>query len=67
MTTYDTTFVGKEDALTADNLLQPAKWEIFLLERDGNDFEASQTIIDNNQLYDIGTWGAVTSVAANPF
>lgn len=67
MTTYDTTFVGAADGLTADNLLKPAKGEINLLARDSNNFVALQADIDNNSLYDLGALGAQTTPTANLF
>lgn len=64
---YDTTFVGTTDGLTADNLLKPAKGEVMLLSRDDKNFEASQSTIDNNSLYDLGVKGAVSDVSAKPY
>lgn len=49
----ETTFVGTTDGLTADNLLKPAKGEIFLLTRDDNNFAASQQTITDNLLYEL--------------
>jgi hypothetical protein len=60
--TYDTTFVGTTDGLTADNILKPAKGEIFMLHRDDNNFAALQTDIDNNLLSELGGATAVANI-----
>ncbi len=60
----ETTFVGTTDGLTADNLLKPAKGEIFLLTRDDNNFAASQQTITDNLLYELAPlWSSVAVVA----